>query len=217
MNLKQRSLLMFTVENDWQLLFIGFLSCKVALTTGLGICVSVWLDCHLFLFWTLAWTMRLCFLVVYCNENDLLTDVIIELEIQYWTSTIFHTTIPDLIPDLIPDWISLLPSSLWWHALTDDSVVPDSVPWQLSNSPFVLCSCRVCCRDWSKFYKMPFLDIPEVTPLRVLVAIIIGYITHYVVSNYKRYQHWKTEKIPEQNPWLNHYRIIEFSFMRILL
>ena len=54
------------------------------------------------------------------------------------------------------------------------------------------------------------LDIPEVTPLRVLVAIVIGYITRYVVSNYRRYQYWKTEKIPEQNPWLNHYRIVEF-------
>ena len=58
------------------------------------------------------------------------------------------------------------------------------------------------------------LDIPEVTPLRVLVAIVIGYITRYVVSNYKRYQYWKTQKIPEQNPWLSHYRIVEFLRMK---
>ena len=58
------------------------------------------------------------------------------------------------------------------------------------------------------------LDIPEVTPLRVLVAILIGYITRYVVSNYKRYQYWKTQKIPEQNPWLSHYRIIQILRMK---
>ena len=58
------------------------------------------------------------------------------------------------------------------------------------------------------------LDIPEVTPLRVLVAIVIGYITHYVVSNYKRFQYWKTEEIPELNPWLSHFRIVEFLTMK---
>ena len=58
------------------------------------------------------------------------------------------------------------------------------------------------------------LDIPEVTPLRVLVAIVTGYITRYVVSNYKRFQYWKTEEVPELNPWLSHYRIVEFITMK---
>ena len=59
------------------------------------------------------------------------------------------------------------------------------------------------------------LDIPDVTLLRVLLAIVIGYITRYVVSNYKRYEYWKTEKIPEQNPWLSHYRILEMLGMKV--
>jgi len=58
------------------------------------------------------------------------------------------------------------------------------------------------------------LDLPEVTPLRVLVAIVIGYITRYVVSNYKRYQYWKTQKFPELNPWLSHYRMVEILRMK---
>lgn len=58
------------------------------------------------------------------------------------------------------------------------------------------------------------IQLPEVTLLRICVAVVICNTTYFVVSNYKRFQHWKKQGIPELNPWLNHFRIVNLFKLR---
>ena len=58
------------------------------------------------------------------------------------------------------------------------------------------------------------MGFPEVTPLRVLVGILVTYVVHYILTNYRRFQYWKNLGIPEVNPWLQNFRILAFIKMK---
>lgn len=54
----------------------------------------------------------------------------------------------------------------------------------------------------------PLEILPDVTPFRVLIALIVIYIVNFVLSNYRRFQHWKKQGVPELNPWTIHLRTL---------
>src|SRR2546430_366480 len=47
-----------------------------------------------------------------------------------------------------------------------------------------------------------FHQFVELLPLKVFLSLIVVYIVNYVISNYKRFQYWKSIGIPESiNSW----------------
>lgn len=58
------------------------------------------------------------------------------------------------------------------------------------------------------------MEFPEITPLRIFVGILVTYVVHYVIVNYRRFQYWKSLGLPEVNPWLQNFRLLAFIKMK---